>query len=565
MLIRYVLLVIAVLCLTCCAVSGDTKPGKLTSFRPISQAEYEAILSLTDGKTVVSEGRLINGGLAALAGLTSGWVTSLRFPNIFGSFGSAHKSPNASYPLCVIRTEDAPGSEHHHEHHGHHEHHEHHSRQRRSDDSDSHESAEHEYHQHLQQHGDHSHEDVSGEHDSSIEMVWNTNKLAPVVNCIVVLREDDDDHHTTTRRPRRKRRKQRPRPVLLPVPPPPPPPSYQPTYQYPPQPQPQPQPQPPPPPPPSPAAAYPYSAAQSPYSVGPAPPPPHGSYNNPWYWPTPQYNPYYSEPSTFTGIYPPAYPDIYATTNPSAYTRNYPGAYSGSFAAPPASNNPGTYYDAPPSAYPDPPPSTYPGDSYNPQPNSYTSDYPIREIPLNRENPPSHSEPSYNYGPPPNYSSADAGQLHYSEHYNEHIRENYHSAAKSKKSASAAKVPTKPNKQKPKRTAKPRPSNDHESYESAPTKGPIRRRHTKVKRDESGIQTRSYAKIASYSESGYQPTLYPQNNYQSNYPKVSYSHALPYPAPVYVRNSIEEPSVASNTTQYRSYATEAGIQAGRQK
>ncbi|XP_039957893.1 adhesive plaque matrix protein-like [Bactrocera tryoni] len=538
MLIQRVLLVVTALCWSFHAANGDTKPEKLTSFRPITQAEYEAILSLTDGETVVSEGRLINGGLAALAGLTTGWVTSLRFPNIFGSFMPAQKSPNASYPLCVIRTEESPESQHHHEYHGYHEHH---NRQGRSDDSESHESSEDDYYHYVQQqyHEDHSHEDHSGEHFSSIEIPWNMNKLAPVVNCIVVLREDenhgdDDDqhyHHTTTKRPKRKRRKHRPYPVLLPVAPPT---QYAPQHQA------------PPPPPPSPAVAYPYSAAQSPYS-------PYGSYNNPWYWQTPYYNPYSSEPTTFT-----AYPDIYATNNPGPNTRSYPSAYSGPFASSPASNNPGPYYDATPGAYSDPPPSAYPSDSYNPQPSSYTSHYSNQRVAVNRESPSQNSEPSYNYGPPPNRGSFVAlDQEPYKNYYDERIRENHKTSAKPKKSASASKMPKINKKPKAKSTAKPRLPNDHIDSASTSTKIPIRGRHTKVKRDESGIQTRSYAKIASYSESGYQPTLYPQYNYQSSYPKVSYTHALPYPAPVYVRNSIEQLSTAPNTKQYRAYANDA--------
>ncbi|XP_011202265.2 uncharacterized protein LOC105225482 [Bactrocera dorsalis] len=539
MLIQRVLLVVTALCWSFHAANGDTKPEKLTSFRPISQAEYEAILSLTDGETVVSEGRLINGGLAALAGLTTGWVTSLRFPNIFGSFIPAQKTPNASYPLCVIRTEENPESQHHHEYHGYHEHH---NRQGRSDDNESNESSEEDYHHYVQQqlhhHEDHSHEDHSGEHISSIEMPWNTNKLAPVVNCIVVLREDekhgDDYHDTTTKRPKRKRRKHRPHPALLPVAAPT---QYAHQHQA--------------PPPPSPSVRYPYSAAQSPYS-------PYGSYNNPWYWQTPYYNPYSSEPTTFTAIYPPAYPDIYAANNPGPNTRSYPGAYSGSFAPSPASDTPGPYYNAPPGAYSDPPPSAYPSDSYNPQPSSYTSHYSIQGGAINRKSPSQSSEPSYNYGPPPNGGSfAAVDQERYTKYHDERIRKNHKISTKAKKSASASKMPTTNKKQKPKRTDKPRPSNDHVNSESAPTNVPIRGRHSKVKRDESGIQTRSYAKIASYSESGYQPTLYPQYTYQSSYPKVSYNHALPYPAPVYVRNSIEQPSAAPNPKQYRAHATGA--------
>lgn len=550
---------------------ADTKLGKLTRFQPISQAEYEAILSLTDGKTVVSEGRLINGGLAALANLTPGWVTSLRFPNIFGLFGSEQKSPNASYPLCVIRTEEGPGSEHYHEQHNHHSHHEHRNRQRRSDDNDSHENLEHDYHQYhyqyLQHQGDHSNEDHSGEYDSSIETLWNTNKLGPVVNCIVVLREDDhhnhdgddghgdDDHnhyhHTATKRPRRKRRKHTPHQVLLPVPPPSPP-SYQPVLTYPPP----YQAPPPPPPPPSPATAYPYSAAQNPYSV--APPSPHGSYNNPWYWQTPHYHPYYSEPTTFTDIYPAAYPDIYATSNPSPYTRNYPGTYISAFASSPPSNNPGPYYDTPPSPYSDPPASAYPSNSHDSHPSSYTSHYTNTKFSLNRKNPRPNYESNYNYGPPPNVGSFEAtGQENYSQQYDEGIKESHNASSKSKQSTSASKVPTRSKKQKSKPTSKSRSPSDHIDNVSTSNKEPIRQRHTKVKRDESGIQTRSYAKIASYSESGYQPSLYPQSNYQSNYPKVSYTHSLPYPAPVYVRNNIEQSTTMTNTKQYRAYSADA--------
>nr|XP_036223280.1 uncharacterized protein LOC106618094 [Bactrocera oleae] len=529
MLIRSVLLVATAVCLVCDAVSGDTKPEKLTSFRPISQAEYEAILNLSEGKTVISEGRLINSGLAALAGLTMDWVTSLGFPNILGSVSPAQKPPSGSYPLCVIRTEDAPGSEHHHVYQGRHIHHAYHNRQGRSDDNESQESAEE---VHLQHHEGHSNVDHSEEHTSSIEMVGNKNKWAPVVNCIVVLKEneqhvDEDDHHyhhTTTKRPKRKRRKHRPYTVLLPVTPPILP-AYQPALPYPHQPQPQ---------------VPTYSASQSPYSAAS----PYGTYNNPWYWQTAHYNPYYSEPTTFTSIYPPAYSDIYTTNRPGPYTHTYPGAYSGSFASSPAGNNPGPSYDAPPSAYPDPPPS----DSYDPQPSSYTSHYSNQEVALNRNSPSPNSESSYIYGPTSNGGGvAVIGREHYTKYYDERSRENQNSSAKSKKSASASKGSTITKTQRSKGIAKTRPPNDSIDSGFAPTKVPIRGRHTKVKRDESGIQTRSYAKIASYSESGYQPTLYPQFNYQSNYPKVSYNHALPYTAPVYVRNSIEQQSVATNT------------------
>ncbi|CAD7014058.1 unnamed protein product [Ceratitis capitata] len=322
------------------------------------------------------------------------------------------------------------------EYHGHHEYHEqNHNRHGRSPDAesheshDSHESAEHEYQLYVQeqQHAaDHSSEYENSElnagsssSSSSIESVWNDNKMPPVKH---------KQYYKYSHSP--------PLPAAYETPS-------------------------------SPLSAYPsnyrrasglyaYPSLSGPYTAPPSP----GSYNNnPWYWQTPHYSPYYSDPRSNAGIYPTAYTGIYAAANPSAYPAAYPSTYPSVIVAPATRSNPNPYYDTTSSSYLDITPSAYSSITHNTQPSGDTSSYTGVESPIHMEISTSNLETA-NTKP---YKQVKA-RTDMSLKAKKQVVGNLHASSK----------------QKSKRPTRAHPLIEHNSE----TQSPITRRPTKVKRDE---------------------------------------------------------------------------------
>ncbi|XP_016989450.1 formin-like protein 7 [Drosophila rhopaloa] len=94
------------------APSPSPKQEKLVRVYEINEAQYERVLHLTEGKNVISEARLINGGFATVSDtLSSGWNSLLRIVGLttLSRNEEAEKVEFDGQPLCVIKTREGEG------------------------------------------------------------------------------------------------------------------------------------------------------------------------------------------------------------------------------------------------------------------------------------------------------------------------------------------------------------------------------------------------------------------------------------------------------------------------
>ncbi|BFG06102.1 trithorax group protein osa [Drosophila madeirensis] len=95
--------------------SKKSRPEELVRVYSINAEQYARVLQLTQGRNVISEARLINGGFATVGdSLSSGWHSLLRIVGLT-TLSKADEDPKVDFdgqPLCVIKTrEDAPREE----------------------------------------------------------------------------------------------------------------------------------------------------------------------------------------------------------------------------------------------------------------------------------------------------------------------------------------------------------------------------------------------------------------------------------------------------------------------
>ncbi|XP_022231584.2 uncharacterized protein LOC111080335 [Drosophila obscura] len=95
--------------------SKKSRRQELVRVYSINQKQYDRVLQLTQGKNVISEARLINGGFATVSdSLSSGWHSLLRIVGLT-TLSKANEETKVDFdgqPLCVIKTrEDAPREE----------------------------------------------------------------------------------------------------------------------------------------------------------------------------------------------------------------------------------------------------------------------------------------------------------------------------------------------------------------------------------------------------------------------------------------------------------------------
>ncbi|XP_030238961.1 uncharacterized protein LOC108652657 [Drosophila navojoa] len=93
------------LVLSCCEAAPSTeKEGQVVRVYPISEEQYERLLQLTDGKNLISEGRLTTAGFTSVRNtLGSGWNSLLRIVGLTSTRTEQPKIDIDGQPLCVMR------------------------------------------------------------------------------------------------------------------------------------------------------------------------------------------------------------------------------------------------------------------------------------------------------------------------------------------------------------------------------------------------------------------------------------------------------------------------------
>ncbi|TDG48899.1 hypothetical protein AWZ03_004583 [Drosophila navojoa] len=80
------------------------KEGQVVRVYPISEEQYERLLQLTDGKNLISEGRLTTAGFTSVRNtLGSGWNSLLRIVGLTSTRTEQPKIDIDGQPLCVMR------------------------------------------------------------------------------------------------------------------------------------------------------------------------------------------------------------------------------------------------------------------------------------------------------------------------------------------------------------------------------------------------------------------------------------------------------------------------------
>ncbi|XP_017051529.1 vacuolar protein-sorting protein BRO1 [Drosophila ficusphila] len=91
-----------------------TKQEELVRVYEINEEQYERVLQLTNGKNLISEARVINGGFATVGDtISSGWNSFLRIVGLTSvtKADEAEKVDFDGQPLCVIKTREGEGRE----------------------------------------------------------------------------------------------------------------------------------------------------------------------------------------------------------------------------------------------------------------------------------------------------------------------------------------------------------------------------------------------------------------------------------------------------------------------
>ncbi|EDV55353.1 histone-lysine N-methyltransferase SETD1A [Drosophila erecta] len=92
--------------------SSGVKQEQYVRVYEINEDQYQRVLQLTNGKNVISEARLINGGFATVSDtLSSGWNSLLRIVGLttLSKPDEAEKVEFDGQPLCVIKSREGEG------------------------------------------------------------------------------------------------------------------------------------------------------------------------------------------------------------------------------------------------------------------------------------------------------------------------------------------------------------------------------------------------------------------------------------------------------------------------